>query len=83
LIKLLPAPLLLLSFIIKSTIVTLFYSIHLLPVSSHFVALHFFLYRFKWEQTFLEICTPKDVEVSSPEVFGSVSEKFARKNYGV
>jgi len=32
---------------------------------------------------FLEICTPKDVEVSSPEVYGSASEKFARKKYCV
>jgi len=25
-----------------------------------------------------EIYSPKDVEVSSPEIYGSVSEKFAR-----
>jgi len=30
-----------------------------------------------------EIYAPKDVEVSSSEVYGSVSEKFARKKYGV
>jgi len=29
---------------------------------------------------YLEICAPKDVEVSSPEVYGSFSEKLARKN---
>jgi len=30
-----------------------------------------------------EIGAPKDVEVSSPEVCGSVSEKFTGKTYGV
>jgi len=30
-----------------------------------------------------EIYSPKDVEVSNPEVYGSVFEKFARKKYGV
>jgi len=29
---------------------------------------------------FFEIYSPKDVEVISPEVYGSVSGKFARKN---
>jgi len=46
-------------------------------------ALHFFQYRFTWEQNVFEICSPKDVEVSSPEVCGSVSEKIGRKKYGV
>jgi len=32
---------------------------------------------------FFEIYSPKDVEVSSPEVYVSVSETFARKKYGV
>jgi len=31
----------------------------------------------------LTLYSPKDVDVSSPEVYGSVSEKFARKKYGV
>jgi len=38
-----------------------------------------FHYRFTWEQTFFAIYSPKDMEVSSPEVCGSVSEKIARK----
>jgi len=46
-------------------------------------ALHFFQYRFTWEQTFFKIYLPKDVEVSSPEVYGSVFGKIARKKYGV
>jgi len=32
---------------------------------------------------FFEMYAPKDVDVSSPEVYGSVSEKYARKKYGV
>jgi len=47
------------------------------------LTLHFFQYRFTWEHHFFEIYSPKDVEVSSPEVYGSVSEKVARKKYGV
>jgi len=43
-------------------------------------ALHFFQYRFTWEQNLFEMYVPKDVEVSSPQVYGSVSEKLARKN---
>jgi len=41
---------------------------------------HFtFFYRFTWERNFSEISAPKDVEVCSPEVYGSVPEKFAHK----
>jgi len=31
----------------------------------------------------LDIFSPKDVEVSSPEVYGCVSETFSWKQYGV
>jgi len=45
-------------------------------------ALHLFQYRFTWEQNVFEIYSQKDVEVISPEAYGSVSEKCARKKYG-
>jgi len=43
-------------------------------------ALHFFQYRFTWEKNVFEIYSPTNVEVSSPEVQGSVSENVHGKN---
>jgi len=44
-----------------------------------YIGTSLFLYRFTREQHLFLICAPKDVEVSSKEADGSVSENFSRK----